>query len=113
MKHAIPSSRKNKQITLTNDMFLSPNIHETHTLADLSTKTWEEQNENVELLEDGWKEGMGIITCTYSLFTKRLGGILKVFLPNTWLFITPKNVRVINGNYNSLSFYALVPYNFF
>ena len=29
------------------------------TLADLSTKTWEEDNEDVERLEDGWKKGHG------------------------------------------------------
>ena len=29
------------------------------TLADLSAKTWEEENEDVELLEKGWKEGHG------------------------------------------------------
>ena len=29
------------------------------TLADLSTKTWEEENEDVELLEEGWKKGHG------------------------------------------------------
>lgn len=29
------------------------------TLADLSAKTWEEENEDVELLEEGWKKGHG------------------------------------------------------
>lgn len=28
-------------------------------LANLSTKTWEEENEDVELLEEGWKKGHG------------------------------------------------------
>lgn len=66
------------------------------TLADLSARTWEE-DEDVTLLESGFKNGHGFITYSYSPSMKRLVGILKVFLPNTLLFTTPKNVRVTSG----------------
>ena len=41
----------------TSKFWLTFNV--SSTLADLSMKTWEGDNEDVELLEDGWKKGHG------------------------------------------------------
>lgn len=65
-------------------------FHLSSTSADLSQRAWEEDDEDVQLLESGWKEGHGN-SCTCLLSTRRLAGTLKVFPQNISQYITPKS----------------------
>ena len=63
----------------TSKFWLTCNL--SSTLADLSAKTWEEENADVELLEEGWKKGHGHYYLYVFAFHKTIGRDLDGFPP--------------------------------
>ena len=65
-------------------------------LKDLSSRTWEEESDDMYLLEKGFKKGHGYYYLSLQLICM-LGRILKAFRRNRLPSITPKKRKVPNG----------------
>ena len=79
----------------TSKFWLTCNL--SSTLADLSAKTWEEENEDVELLEEGWKKGHGHYYLYVFAFHKTIGRDPDGFPPKHIAIYYSEKRRVING----------------